>query len=717
MVSKALLPSFGGSYLVWGACMVFFQTVLALGYLYAHAAQRLLGVALYSRVHLLLVVVAVLQAPFDMATLGSATPGGVPAASVFRLLIGVVGLPAFVLSTTSLVLQRWLAESNLPDRDNPYVLYAASNLGSMLGLLAYPVIVEPLLDLRWQGAVWWMGYVVLAVVHIVCRPRRWAKPRAEVAESAERTSPRRRFAWFALGLAGCAVLLAVTNVLTFDVASAPFMWVLPLAVYLMAFVLVFKRKPWFPARMRDLLGWAIVVGVTLHLMTQLRLAVPVPLAIFLHMGVLFIVCLNAAGELAALKPVAHGQLTSYYVIMSFGGLAGSAVVSWFMPLASDWLIEYPLALALTAAAVGVARAEQGAGGGERRSLPLTRSMAQGWAALCLAGPVVALLVAPWVMARAGGPMAQPAIVLLACGVPLALLLRSVACRPWLLALSLLAMTVCMTWTEQIAVGARRVSRLRNFYGIYRVYDMDGQRVLQHGTTQHGRQYLDESRAGTPLAYYHPTTPAAGVLTSDAFAFRRIGMVGLGTGALVTYGKSGSEFTVFELDPDNVAIADRQFSYIRRARVRGVMVDCIAGDARLSLREVPDGAFDLFIVDAFSSGSIPVHLITLEAFAEYRRVLTPSGMVLLHISNRALDLHPVVYSAARALGASAFERTNAGQSDPDANETFWMAVTADDGAARTLAQSLKWTMREPPPQGWPRPWTDQYANLLGAMLWK
>jgi SAM-dependent methyltransferase len=309
------------------------------------------------------------------------------------------------------------------------------------------------------------------------------------------------------------------------------------------------------------------------------------------------------------------------------------------------------------------------------------------------------------------------MVLVVCGVPVALLVRVVAGRSWLLGVLLLAITVCMTWTEQVAVGARGVMRQRNFYGIYKVYDRDGQRILQHGTTLHGRQYLDETRAGTPLAYFHPSTPAARVLTSEAFTLQRVGMVGLGTGALVMYGKPGCEFTVFELDQDNIPIAERQFSYLQRAREEGVLVDCVVGDARLALRGVSDGAFDKFIVDAFSSGSIPVHLITLEAFVEYLRVMTPSGILLLHISNRVLDLHPVVYSAAQALGVDAFELTNAGAADPDANDTFWMAVTTDDGVVSELTESLGWAKREMPSQGWPRPWTDQYANLIGAMVWK
>lgn len=714
MVSKALLPAFGGSYLVWGACMVFFQAVLALGYIYAHFVQRFVGVARYSRVHILLVLTAILQAPFDMAVLGSADPGSLPAASVFRVLLGVVGLPAFVLATTSLVLQRWLAESDLPGRSNPYVLYASSNLGSMLGLVTYPLLVEPSMDLHVQGWLWWGGYALLAVVHVLCRPRKWSAPESACEETGGSITRRRRLSWFLLGLAGCAVLLAVTNVLTLDVASAPFLWVLPLAVYLLAFVLVFKRKPWFPPVMQALLGWAILLGILLHLMTQLRLAVPVPLAVLLHMMILFVACVNAAGELAALRPDNVAQLTSYYVIMSLGGLAGSAVVSWMLPVSSDWLIEYPLALTAVSWAVGLAKSLRGEVGS---SPSAARTGTHLRAMICMLGPMILLLVAPWAVARVGGGTAQPGVLLVVCGLPLALLIRMNIGRPMLLTLLLFSVTVCMTWTEQLAVGARGVLRLRNFYGIYKVYDLNGERILQHGTTQHGRQYLDPQWAGIPLAYFHPTTPAARVLTSPLFHFTRIGMVGLGTGALVTYGRPGSEFDIYELDPDNVPIAHRQFSYLHMARTNGVTVNSITGDARLSVHGEEDGIYDVFIVDAFSSGSIPVHLITVEAFVEYMRVLGPSGILLLHISNRVLDLHPVIYSAAEVLKLHACEQTNAGTVVPGANDTFWMAVTADSAVASNLTASLKWSVRARPSGGWPRPWTDRYANIIGAVGWK
>lgn len=712
MVSKSLLPAFGGSYLVWGACMVFFQAVLAVGYLYAHAVQRLVGVARYSRIHVLLVIVAITQAPFDMAALGAAAPGTMPALSVFRLLLGVVALPAFVLSTTSLVMQRWFAESDAPGRENPYVLYAASNLGSMLGLLAYPVAIEPLLDLRWQGLAWWAGYIVLAMAHIVCRPRKWTAPAAPVEDSRQGTGRLRRVSWFLLGMAGCMILLAVTNVVTIDVASVPFLWVVPLAIYLAAFVLVFKRNPWFPAWIRTAMGWAVLVGVLLHLMAQLRLAVPVPLAIVLHMAILFVACMNAAGELAAVRPVATAQLTEYYVLMSFGGLIGSTVVSWLLPVVSDWLVEYPLALATTVAAVGVAHACRSVQRPAPREGKLT---ATAIATVCLLVVAFSLIAAPWIMGVIGGSAAQPAVLLVFCGTPVAITVMAVARRPALLAVVLVAVTICMTWTEQVAVGAQRVTRLRNFYGIYKVYDHAGQRVLQHGTTQHGRQYLDSARAGVPLAYFHPTTPAARVLAECQF--KRVGMIGLGTGALVTYGKPGSEFVVFELDPDNIPIAEKQFSYLHIARTNGVMTEIITGDARLSVKDLPDGIFDAFIVDAFSSGSIPVHLITREAFAEYLRVLKPNGILLLHISNRSLDLHPVVYSVATSMGVNAMEQTNAGAAAPDADDTFWMAVARDDATVRFLSPGLGWKVREPPRAGWPRPWTDQYANIIGAVIWR
>jgi SAM-dependent methyltransferase len=720
MASKALLPAFGGSYLVWGAVLVFFQAMLAIGYAYAHVVQRRFGVARYAPFHLVLVVAAFLQCPMRLDGLAGLHPGSAPVLEVLKMLFTTMALPVFVLGTTILVVQRWLGVSDLPDRGTPYVLYAASNAGSLLGLLSYPLAVEPLLDLRDQERLWWFGFALMGALHTVCRPR--DRPQAACvagtasgdADTGGDSPPpetiRRRVAWVALGAAGCGVLLSATHLLTTDVASVPFLWILPLTAYLAAFVAVFKRRPWSLQRIRPLFGWSVVIGALLHLMTQLRLTVPAPLGVLLHTAVVFVVCLNVTGELAAVRPGSATHLTSFYLHMAVGGVIGSALVSWLAPAASNWLIEYPLSLAGAAAAIGLARgAETGAAPAGARASIRTSAL--------IGGVLLCVLVVPALSSTLCAESIPPPATVIAAGLPFALILRAACSRPSVLAVVLSVAAAAMTWTEDLASGASAVLRHRSHYGVYRVYDSMGQRTLQHGTTLHGRQYLDPVRSPRPLAYYHPTTPAARVLSSPEFAIRRLGMIGLGTGSLAAYAGEGSAFTVFELDPDNFSIAAQYFTYLADAQRRGVRLDYVFGDARVSLGSVPDATFDGFVVDAFNSGSIPVHLITVEALIEYRRVLRPEGLLLLHVSNKAMDLHPVVYAAAEVLGLECLEQTNAGRADPDANDTCWMALTADAERARILRDERGWIRRSPGPRGWPRPWTDRYANLVGALSWR
>jgi len=545
----------------------------------------------------------------------------------------------------------------------------------------------------------------MAALHLFCIPPRAAAERAREAGAAP-VPAAQAASWFFLAAAAVSLLLAVTNVITFDVASVPLLWVLPLSVYLLTFVLTFKRRPWFPDAVRRLFPWIVVAGILVQLLSRLRLGLPGGVAIAIHVLVLFVACVNGHGRLVASRPADARHLTTFYLLLAAGGVAGGLLVSWVAPLVSASLIEYPLALAAVAGALAFSGRGAGAGGG------------RGWAG-ATAGVLtaaVALTVVPWAAGlRLGtdGPWGGAVFVLVA--VPVVLVLRAAARRPARLALVTVTVAVAMNWTEDLACGASAVKRHRNYYGMYRVFDRDNLRYLQHGTTQHGRQYLSGPRRETPLAYFHPSTPAAGVLTSPRFAFRRIGMVGLGTGALAAYAGSGQTFTVYELDPDNLPIAQQEFSYLSLAQSRGADLRFVFGDGRVALRAEPDRSLDLLIIDAFNSGSIPVHLLTVEAFRTYTRVLTARGILLLHVSNKVLDLEPVVYSNARALGLSACEKSNEAGRPPDAEYTYWMAVSSDPERVGLLVNRLGWRRRESGADDLPAPWTDQYSNILGAMF--
>jgi SAM-dependent methyltransferase len=630
--------------------------------------------------------------------------------AVFVRLLRAVGLPFLALSTTSLVVQRWLSVSTLPAAKNPYVLYAASNLGSLLGLLAYPLLVEPLLPLSWQGRVWWAGYAAMAGLHALCMPRRGQEIAAEAAEDAGGAIGIGAAArWLMLSAAPCAAFVSVSNVLTLDVASVPLLWVLPLGVYLTGFILTFKRTPWIPAAMRRATPWAVMLGIFLYLMSRFHLALPEWLFVGLHMGVLFVLCADCCGRLSRSKPEDPRHLTSFYLWVAVGGLAGSAVVSWVFPLVTSSLIEYPAALFLVAAATAAAGRPSWGDPAVRRSRAVWGTA--GWCALAGAS----LTLGAWGPAQwrdwvAGGEALRFALAALLVGAAMLGTMR----RPAVFAAVMLAVTVSVQWTESLAGGGGTVRRTRNYYGIYRVFDRNNVRFLQHGSTLHGQQHLTGPKREMPISYYHPTTPVGELLSDPEWDCRRIGMIGLGSGTLAAYGRADSRFRIYELDPDNVPIAQECFTYLGLAQRRGGTVSFILGDGRLSLKREPDGALDVLVVDAFNSGSIPVHLLTVEAFREYARAVRPDGLVLLHVSNRVLDLEPVVFSGARQAGLLAAEKDNAGHCDPDADVTCWMALTRDAGVMARLHRSGWWTDKRGPAH-LPRAWTDDYSNLLGAMF--
>ena len=704
MTSKALLPGFGGSYLVWGASMVFYQAVLLLGYLYAHAVQRRLGVTRYARLHWVLLIgsAACLPLRFDQPS----PAGGLPlAAAVFGHLLLTVGLPILTLSTTSVLLQCRLSVSDLPGRDNPYVLYGASNLGSMLALITYPTVVEPLLTLEAQRVVWWTGYAAVVGLHLLCRP---GAPATVVPKGRAGRIPFSRLSgWFLLSAGACALLVATTNVITLDVAAVPLLWVLPLILYLLAFVLTFRARPWCPPAARRLLPWAVILGIHLQLMLQFRLALPAWLPIAAYLLVLFVVCLNCCARLMERKPTDPQHLTTFYLMIALGGFCGSALVCWVIPAVSRTLIEYPLAFVMVAVALGVTEAH-----GPAPWLWSRRELME--SAVCLFIVVAAMgavpfLTGPFIRGSEGGLRLLAVVV----AVPVALALRLAAGRPRTFAATLAAVLLLMGRTEDWATGTAPIMRLRNYYGIYKVFETGDMRYLKHGTTLHGRQYTSHPADETPLAYHHRTTPVGEVMASSRFDFDRVAMIGLGAGALAAYIDANRSLTVYELDPDNLQVAETYFTYLSRARARGVKPRFVWGDGRLSLRREPLESFDLLVIDAFSSGSIPVHLVTVEAFREYFRVVDARGLILLNVSKKVLDIVPVVYSNVRAAGGAACDKSNVGRSHPDAEDTHWMAMSTDRALIESLVQDMQW--RRGDEGGLPRPWTDRYSNVLKTLF--
>ena len=697
MLTKGLLPIFGGSYLVWAAAMVFFQSMLLCGYAASHVLQAKWGARRYGRFHLFVILIPFLLFPFRFVWENPALDQNL-AMGVFRQLLMVAGVPFLVLSMTSLILQRWLMISPLPERENPYVLYAASNAGSVSALLAYPILIEPMSTLEQQAGFWWAGYLVLTVLHWILFPWRGGTETIEYVDTHERMSWEQRLRWFLLSLATGTMLLGTTNVITFDLAAIPLLWVLPLTLFMLAYVLVFKRVRWCPPWIEKSLNWSVILGGCLVLTMRLRIMLPPAVMLVLYLCILFVCCMNCNVWLWRNTPRSGKGLTTFYVVIALGGLCGSLLVSWVLPRLTHSLLEYPLGILLTLIAIGRARKVETVSG---RILPHVVSVG-------VLG--IVLLALPHVI-PAGYP---ESFVFAIVALPLALSLRGAKEHAAIPAVIMLVLMFGAGGLDRFASGGAVVARLRNYYGIYHIYDREGVRYLQHGTTQHGRQYIDPARSATPLAYYHPTTPAARILLAEGGQLADIGMIGLGTGAFTAYGLEGQQWTIFELDPDNLMLAENYFDYLAQARRQGVLLQVVFGDGRMRLAQEPPASYDLIIMDAFNSGAIPVHLLTVEALEEYMQRLRPDGILLLHVSNRMLDLVPVVQANAAKSGFYALTLSNEHHVHPDAEMTVWMAVGRDAARMDGLQQNYGWHDRQI--DRLPRPWTDRYSNLPGAIRW-
>lgn len=706
MVAKALLPVFGGSYLVWSACMVFFQGVLLLGYIFAHLAQKNGRVCLYAKWHIFLLIISAVFVSFDFSYASTAFSALNPSLRVLLILSRAIGMPFFMLSMASLVLQRWFLIDPKTKNNDPYILYGASNLGAFCALLTYPLIFEPLFSLVSQAYIWRIGYLLLIAVFLICLP--WKVSIIEKKEAMDKSQAKigflKCFEWFLFSCAPVVLLLAVTNFITFDVASVPLLWILPLAVYLMTFVLTFKINSWFPNWVRTALFWVVPMGLIVYFSGMLRLGFSAPIIIVIELCVLFVVVMNCHGYLYQSRPKQENMLTFYYVIIALGGFCGSFLVGVCMPIVSLSLIEYPLAFLLACLAITFYSMDK-----KSSRFRIKDLSAIIFYCLLTAAVIVGL---PWVISRIYILNAQAYFVIIS-GL-LFLLIRGASRNNQALCSVLLGLVLFSGYTEQIVFKVQNMHKLRNFYGFYRIYDSLGQRWLQHGTTIHGHQYLEGEKAGKPLGYYHASTPAGQLLLDDNLLINNVGMIGLGTGALCSYFKPDQKFTIFELDADNINIAKENFSFLNNAQESGANIVLIVGDGRICLKDVIRNEFDLFILDAFNSGSIPVHLLTIEAISEYFRVLKDDGVLLMHISNKTLDLLPVITRAGKELNVYVLEKNNQDNVEKDAEETYWVVLSRSKQRVKRLIEVHSWNMIDTVSIN-RRLWTDQYTNIFDAFF--
>jgi len=725
-VARMIVPLLGGAPAVWVVCSLCFQTLLLAGYLWAHFTGTKLRVRTQIVLQLCLVASVFLVMPIGIDE-GSAHAllAKYPTLGVAMLLAKTVGLPFFVLSTTSPLLQRWYAELGETD---PYHLYAASNAGSMLALLGYPFIIEPLLPIKAQSSGLHGAFAVYAILMVVSAFAT-AKVKAPLRADATPAPPgvrvsvfatpgslmpdppktrreiwQERFTWLVLAFAPSSLLLGATEYVTSDLASVPLLWVVPLALYLASFIVAFAKKQpvtqVFSSRVLALAAAAVAVTILAE-----GVWAPAWLLAATHMLLLFVASVVCHRALAVRRPPVT-RLTEFYLLLSVGGVLGGLFNGIVAPLVFDDLVEYPVAVGLVCIGRAFARPPSEADKATLRR-QYGRDLSYG----------LALGLGTWLLVRVGSAWrADPKTSFgWMFGVPL-LVAAAWARRPVRYALAIGGILVA-----GVTHGGRAgdvIYAERSFFGVLKVArDPAGRyRALIYGRAMHGRQSIAETEKRTPLAYYHPTGPAGDVL-GPASAPRRVGVIGLGIGSLAGYAESGDTWTFFEINPRVVELARKHFTYLDDVP-HDAKVDVQIGDGRLRLREAPPASLDIIVLDAFTSDAVPTHLLTREALAIYRRALASNGILLVHVTNGHVKLQPVFAALARDAGMSAFARTDfdvtmeeraAGKVPSE-----WVLLTAPAQSTEELPieNKARWTPAVAPPSQ--SVWTDDFANVLGAL---
>ncbi|MDB5465450.1 MAG: putative spermine/spermidine synthase protein [Phenylobacterium sp.] len=713
MVAKLVLPQLGGSPSVWNTSLAFFQIALLAGYGYAHALQRLRTVRAQALVHCAVLVLAALALPLRVNAVFGPPSSEHPSLWLLGVLAVSIGAPFAALSATAPLVQAWHARVvGAGDGREPYVLYAASNLGSLLALLAYPILVEPTLTLQGQRLGWSVGYAAFVLLIgslalTVVRAPQLPAP-APTQTAAKPVLWVERLRWAALAAIPSSLMLGVTTHITTDVASAPFLWVLPLALYLLTFVIAFQARPAIPPKVTLTVQAALVAACAAILpFSSLHIA----LQFAVHIGAFFFTALMCHQALVARRPE-PARLTEFYLWMSVGGVVGGGFNAFIAPVIFDNVWEYPLVLALSCLA---------------RPWGNWRIEPQAWVMLGM-GILCALATVAVTSFRSHFPgrevvgdlnMLQLLTIALMMAAAIAAFIVRGRALLFFAVISVLSMAA-----DAASDRATTTQSWRSFFGVLRqsqseVPALGGTvRMLAHGTTLHGAQAVNPAWRCHPLVYYTPSTPIGQVFAAlqKERPDLRIGAVGLGTGSVAAYVRRGDHLTFFEIDPLVIRISTNpaHFSYTT-ACAKGA-VDYVVGDARLTLAKQPADAFDILLIDAFSSDAVPAHLLTAEAVRGYLTHLKPDGVLILHLSNRNLDLKGPAQAVAHAAGGVALlqqHRIAPGQG------AFWEAdedaliIGRSPAALARFAGDPRWTPSDPTKV---RPWTDDYVNLPGA-LWR
>ena len=706
MFTKMVLPRLGGAPSVWSVAIVFFQAALLAGYAYAHLLTRLLTTRTAMISHLAVMAAACVGLPLSIASGWSRPPEVGEAFWLIGLFTASIGLPFFALSANGPLLQAWFARTDHPAAKDPYFLYVASNIGSFLALLSYPLLVEPLVRLGDQAQLWSVLFYMLIVLIAGCATWLWRsgdQAPSAVTIDAQATAPTWRDAaiWMALAAVPSGLLVAVTAHISTDLAAVPLLWVVPLALYLLTFVIVFQRRPVVPhsvvVEVQPIFVLALIAVIAFSPIENMVWLITI------HLTVFFVCVLMCHGELARRRPAAK-YLTAFYLWMAAGGVLGGIAAALIAPNLFNWVAEYPILLALAVLC--------------RPGLALPRAHANRAVLLltCAAGALALILYTAYPIEI------EEKVIQASFG---ALLVGSVLL--WRAPLPFAAVVAFVLFANHVVYDQSNM-KLRSFFGVHKISEpLNGRfRLLTHGTTMHGAQRIRDEEGRPlvgrpqPLLYYYDGSAIVQALEAVRGRIAgpiRFAVIGLGAGSLACRAEAADTLDYYEIDPTVIQIArdPTLFTFLSECRPD---VSITVGDARLTLAEAPAGAYDLIVVDAFSSDAIPIHLLTREAMAIYLEKLSPQGMVVLHVSNRHLELASVVAGIAGANGLTTLVNDVA-DLDETINPYIFSGTVAAVARAEedfgALWQSDDWQLQEPDPTQ--SVWTDDYCNIFGSLMRK
>jgi hypothetical protein len=700
LIAKMLLPLLGGAPSVWNTCMVFFQALLLGGYAYALLLSQRFSLRNQAVLHAVLLLLASLVLPFTLSqrVLALLPTQSSPIGWLLMALLVTVGPPFLLLSATAPLLQRWFSHSTHKAARDPYFLYAVSNAGSMLALLGFPFLLEPAFAVRTQSWIWAVGYAVLVVLVISCaillNGRKVDGSYGAVAadEPVVTVEPAQRFEWILCAFVPSTLMLGVTTFIATDVASVPLIWIIPLALYLLTFIIAFGNKQLIKLPLTSILfpTALLVLGAFVILSPPISVWV----TISLHLLVFFFAALVSHQRLAQSRPHVS-RLPEYFLWIAVGGVLGGIFNALLAPLLFSTPFEYPAAIVLALLVRPVTEQEQKTKSWMRITFPVFIFLLT--FGLALTVPRLGL----------SGKLDNGLVLLL----PLVLCFAFAARRPLVFALALAALMFASI--PYLNASTQTLAAERNFFGVWRVTTNPNEqfRRLYHGSTVHGVQMNDPARKCEATSYYHKDGPLGQVFAvyNSKPPLKPVAATGLGAGTIGTYAAQGQEWDFYDIDPNIVRIASdpRYFTFLSDCTKASYRI--ILGDARLRLREAPAGKYGLLIMDAFSSDSVPAHLLTTEAMNLYLDKLSTDGLLAFHISNRYLNLEPLLSGLSRRAGLVGYIRRDEEHNVVGRYPSLWVVMARNDSALGAIATDDRWRRV----QG-DKVWTDDFSNILSLL---